>query len=301
MTEGPLLAGVELGGTKVLALLATGPNEVVAERRISTTTPDETIGAIEEFFSTEAARGNAARAGGIGTFGPVELRNEHSFYGRIGSTPKRGWRGIDVLEPIRDAIDAPTAIDNDVNCAALGERQWGAARGLDSFVYLTVGTGVGGGAIIDGAPVHGLVHPEMGHVAVPRHPDDRYGGRCPFHGDCLEGMASGPAIAERWDSQPENLTGSDLTKAVEIEAWYLACGLRSVVYLLAPQRIVIGGGVSGLPGLFPAIRAKLSSTLSDYPGLDEHRSPDFVVPAHLGEMAGPLGALVLAQRSLTEQ
>ncbi len=301
MTEGPLLAGVELGGTKVLALLATGPNEVVAECRIPTTTPDETIGAIKEFFSTEAARGNAASAGGIGTFGPVELRNEHPSYGRIGSTPKPGWGGIDVLEPIRDAIGAPTAIDTDVSCAALGERRWGAASGLDSFVYLTVGTGVGGGAIIDGTPVHGLVHPEMGHVAVQRQPDDRYDGRCPFHGDCLEGMASGPAIAERWGSQPENLTGPDLTKAVEIEAWYLACGLRSVVYLLAPQRIVIGGGVSHLPGLVGAVRVHLIEMLSDYPGLDEHRSSDFVVPAHLGEMAGPLGTLVLAQRVLTEK
>ena len=301
MTYTPLLAGVELGGTKVVALLGTGPNDLVAECKIPTTTPDDTIGAVAEFFSIQAGRGNTAAAAGIGTFGPVELRPEHPLYGYIRSTPKPGWRGVDVLGPIRNAIGAPTAIDTDVNCAALGENRWGAASGVDSFVYLTVGTGVGGGAIIGGEPVHGLIHPEMGHVAVERHPDDRYVGRCPFHGDCLEGMASGPAIAERWNSLPEDLAGPNLSKAVEIEAWYLACGLRSVVYLLAPQRIVIGGGVSNLPGLVEAVRMDLTGMLSDYPGLDEHHSPSFVVPARLGDMAGPVGALALAERVLTER
>jgi len=299
MTDSPLLAGVELGGTKVVALLGTGPEDVLARRRIPTTSPHETIGAVVEFFSSEAERGNIADGGGIGTFGPVELRSEHPDFGHITRTPKPGWADADILTPIRAAIGSRTALDTDVNCAALGEGAWGAATGLDSFVYLTVGTGIGGGAIINGRPVHGLVHPEMGHIAVPRHPDDRYEGRCPFHGDCLEGMASGPAIAERWGARPEELPGSDVERAVDIEAWYLAAGLRSVVYLLAPQRIIIGGGVSRLTGLFAAIRANLAGMLSEYPGLDEHRSPDFVVPADLGDMAGPVGTLVLAQRALT--
>ena len=297
MTDSPLLAGVELGGTKVLVLLGTGSQHIVAHRRIPTTTPDETIGAVGEFFSSEAERGNIAHGGGIGTFGPVELRLEHPNFGRITRTPKPGWADADILTPIRAAIGSRTALDTDVNCAALGEGAWGAATGLDSFVYLTVGTGIGGGAIINGRPVHGLVHPEMGHIAVQRHPDDRYEGRCPFHGDCLEGMASGPAVAERWGARPEDLTGSDVDKAVDIEAWYLAAGLRSVVYLLAPQRIIIGGGVARLSGLFPALRTNLSRMLSEYPGLEEHRSPNFVVPVGLGDMAGPMGALVLARKA----
>jgi fructokinase len=300
MSDSPLLAGVEFGGSKVLALLGTGPDHIAARRRIPTTSPDETIAAVSGFFSSEAERGNIATYGGIGTFGPVELRSEHPAYGHITVTPKAGWRDTDILTPIREAVGAPVALDTDVNCAALGEGAWGAARDLDSFVYLTIGTGIGGAAIVDGNPLHGLVHPEMGHVAVPHHPDDRYEGRCPFHGDCLEGMASGPAVAERWSSRPEDLTGSDLSDAVDIEAWYLAAGLRSVVYLLAPQRIVIGGGVANLPGLLAAIRASLVRMLVGYPGLPEHDSPDFVVSADLGDMAGPMGTLALARRALPQ-
>lgn len=298
MTDNPLFAGVEFGGTKVLALLGTGPDEIIAEHRIPTSTPRATLRAICDFFSTEISRGNEVAAAGIGAFGPVELRRGKASYGHIGSTPKPGWSGTNVVGPIRDVIGAPTAIDTDVSCAALGEGAWGAASDVDSFVYLTVGTGIGGGAVIDGKPIHGLVHPEMGHVTVPRHPDDRYEGRCPFHGDCLEGMASGPAIAERWGSRAEDLSGPVLERAVELEAWYLAAALRSIVYVLAPERIVIGGGVSRLAGLIPAIRRSLAVELSDYPGLEEHRSPDFVVPAGLRDMAGPLGALVIARNAL---
>ena len=152
--------------------------------------------------------------------------------------------------------------------------------------------------MVAGRLAHGLVHPEMGHVAVPRHPDDDFVGECPFHRDCFEGMASGPAIEHRWRTPAEDLDGADLEKAVEFEAWYVAAGLRSLVYLLAPQRIILGGGVSGLEGLIPAVRRALTETLAGYPGIAEHGSVDFVVPPALGAMAGPAGALALAELAL---
>ena len=298
MTDTPLLAGVEAGGTKVLALLGTGPDDTVAELRIPTTTPEETIGAVVDFFSAQHKAGNVPAAGGVASFGPVELRRDSDRYGYITTTPKPGWSDTDLLGPLRNALGVPVGFDTDVNGAALGEGRWGAAVGLDTFVYLTIGTGVGGGAMVAGRLAHGLVHPEMGHVAVPRHPDDDFVGECPFHRDCFEGMASGPAIEHRWRTPAEDLDGADLEKAVEFEAWYVAAGLRSLVYLLAPQRIILGGGVSGLEGLIPAVRRALTETLAGYPGIAEHGSVDFVVPPALGAMAGPAGALALAELAL---
>ena len=215
------------------------------------------------------------------------------------TTPKPGWSGTDLVGPLGDALGVPVGFDTDVTGAALGEGRWGAARGLRSFVYVTVGTGIGGGAVVGGAPVHGLPHPEMGHVSVTRLPGDEFPGICPFHGDCLEGMACGPAMAARWGRPAEELTGADLARAVDIEAHYLAAGLRNIVYVLAPERIVLGGGVAGLPGLFPALRERLAAALAGYPGLAEHGAPGFVVPPGLGGAAGAAGALALAELALT--
>ncbi len=298
MTDAPLLAGVEAGGTKVLALLGTGPDDTVAELRIPTTTPEETIGAIVDFFAGQADSGNVAAAGGIASFGPVENRPSNERYGFITTTPKPGWSDTDLLGPVASVLGVPVGFDTDVNGAALGEGRWGAAQGLGSFVYLTVGTGIGGGAIVNGRVARGLVHAEMGHVDVPRHPDDSFEGRCPFHRSCLEGMAAGPAMADRWGKPAQDLEGAELEDAIEVEAWYLAAGLRSIVYVLAPERIIIGGGVAELPGLIPAVRQMLVDQLAEYPGLPEHSSVDFVVPAALGAMAGPAGALALAELAL---
>jgi fructokinase len=187
--------------------------------------------------------------------------------------------------------------DTDVAGAALGEGRWGAARGLSTFVYLTVGTGVGAAAVVGGRVAPGLVHAEMGHVSVPRQPGDDFPGNCPFHGDCLEGMAGGAAIAARWGRPAERLERDALRQAVQWEATYLAAGLRTIVYTNAPQRIVVGGSVAGLPGLFPLVRRELVETLAGYPGLPEHATAGFVVPAELGAMAGPAGALVLAEEA----
>jgi fructokinase len=207
---------------------------------------------------------------------------------------------VDVAGPLRAALGVPVGLDTDVNGAALGEGRWGAARGLDTFVYVTVGTGIGGGAVVGGRPAHGLVHAEMGHVGVRRQPGDTYPGHCPFHGDCLEGMASGRALAVRWGRPAQELTGEDLRRAVEWEAAYLADGLRTIVYTLAPRRIVVGGGVAGLPGLLQRVRTGLVAQLAGYPGLPDHAAPDFVVPPALGGRSGVAGALVLARQAAGE-
>jgi fructokinase len=269
----------------------------VAQVRIPTGEPTETLAQILAFFQREVASGGPLAAIGIASFGPLELRRSHPRYGFITTSPKPGWSDVDLVGPVRSALGVPVGFDTDVNAAALGEGRWGAARGLDTFGYLTVGTGIGAGAVVRGQVSHGLGHPEMGHLSVPRQPGDGFGGACPFHADCLEGMASGMAIAARWGRPAEQLDGDELQAAAALEAAYLAAGLRNIVYSIAPQRIVIGGGVAGLPGLFPLIRASLAETLAGYPGLPEHTAEDFIVPAALGPLAGPAGALVLADHA----
>jgi fructokinase len=288
--------GVEAGGTTFVCVVGDEHGRVDAEVRLSTRDPASTLADVVAFFR-DAAAARPLDAFGIAAFGPLEIRSTSTRYGYITSSPKPGWRDVDLIGPMR-RFDLPVAIDTDVNGAALAEARWGAATGLDAFVYVTVGTGIGGGAVIEGRVVHGLVHPEMGHMSVARAPGDIFPGHCPFHGDCFEGMASGSAIAARWGRPAEALRGPDLTRAVEIEAWYLAAGLRNTVYSLAPERIVIGGGVIGMPGLFPLVRERLIEALGGYPGLPEHARDEFVQPAALGRLAGARGALLLAERAL---
>jgi fructokinase len=291
-----LLGAVEAGGTKVVCAVGRGPDDFVDQTRIDTTHPTTTIAAIVDFFRPHRA---SLAAVGVASFGPVELRAGRADYGSVTVTPKRGWSRTSLVRPLEAALDVPVGFDTDVNGAALGEGRWGAARGLDTYVYLTLGTGVGGGAVAGGEVVHGLVHPEMGHVSVRRLPGDGFAGVCPFHGDCLEGMASGPALEARWGGPAPDLEGDTLAKAVSVEAHYLAEGLRTIVYVLAPERIVVGGGVSGLSGLFEATRESLRLSLGGYPGLQEHHDDAFVSPAGLGDRAGVAGAFVLAERAGT--
>ena len=193
-----MYGGVEAGGTKFVCVIGTGPEDIVATTRLAVTDPAETIGAAIDFFRRAIDAGTRLDAIGLGSFGPVELRRGHRQYGSITTTPKAGWSDTPLVEPFAAEFGVPVGFDTDVNAAALAEGRWGAARGLRSFVYLTLGTGIGGGAVVDGQILRGLVHAEMGHVAVPRHRSDAFDGICPFHGDCLEGMASGPAIAARF-------------------------------------------------------------------------------------------------------
>lgn len=292
-----MLGGVEAGGTKVVCVIGTGPDAILGTTRIEVTDPATTLAAAVQFFRDAVDGAVSLAAIGVGSFGPVELRRGHPLYGSITNTPKPGWFGTDMIGPFAAAFGVPVGFDMDVNAAALAEGRWGAARGLDSFVYLTVGTGIGGGAIVDGRLLRGLGHPEMGHVSVPRKPGDTFAGLCPFHGDCLEGMASGPAVAARFGRRGEELDGTDQESAIALVAWYLAAGLGSLVYALAPDRVVVGGGLGSMPGLVAATHRELVDRLGGYPGLPEHADRRFVVPAGLGGMAGPLGTLILAERA----
>ena len=292
-----MLGGVEAGGTKVVCVIGNGPDEIERTTRIEVAEPEATLAAAVRFFRGAVDDGIVLDAIGVGSFGPVELRPDHPRFGCITNTPKPGWAGTDMVGPFTGVFGVPVGFDTDVNAAAMAEGRWGAARGLGSFVYLTVGTGIGGGAIVDGRLLRGLGHPEMGHVPVPRRPGDTFDGICPFHGDCLEGMASGPAVAARLGRRAEDLGVTDRQATVVLVSWYLAAGVSSLVYALAPERIVVGGGLGSMPGLVAATRAALEDRLGGYPGLPEHEDLDFVAPAGLGGMAGPLGTLVIAERA----
>ncbi|HKV68567.1 MAG TPA: ROK family protein [Gaiellales bacterium] len=276
------VGAIEAGGTKWLCAVGTGPDDLVATETIPTTTPDETIGRALAFFRRQGPIG----AVGIGCFGPVDLRPGSPAWGSITTTPKPGWTDTDVAGVVGVELGVPVAFDTDVNAAALGEHRWGAARGLDTFCYVTIGTGIGGGAIAGGAVVHGLVHPEFGHMRIPHDLDaDPFGGLCPYHGDCWEGLASGPAIEARWGRPPRQLV--DVEAVWRLEARYVALGLVNVVAVLSPERIVLGGGVMEVPGLLPLVRAEVDDLLAGYVATE-------IVPPALGPLSGVLGAFVLA-------
>lgn len=290
-----LYGAVEAGGTKFVCIVGSGPDDIRAETRFPTTTPDETLRRTLDFLGSEQRRLGPLSAVGIASFGPVDLHDESPTYGHITSTPKPGWANVDVVGAVRRTLGLPVGFDTDVNAAALAEGRWGAARGLDTFVYLTVGTGIGGGGLAGGRLMHGLIHPEMGHVRIPRDPADGFAGICPFHGDCLEGLASGPAMKARWQHPAEDLPEDH--PAWALEAGYLAHALATFVCVLSPQRIVMGGGVMSASQLFPLIRARLVDLLHDYVRAPEiTRSTDrYVVAPALGGRAGVLGALALAE------
>lgn len=286
--------GIEAGGTKFACVTGTGPEDIRAETTIRTTSPEETISRAVRFFLEQSGKTPLA-AMGIGSFGPADPHPASPTYGLITTTPKPGWANTDLAGPVREALGVPVRFDTDVNAAALGEHRWGAARGLDSFIYLTVGTGIGGGGMTNGRLIHGLMHPEMGHVRLPRAVTDRFPGNCPYHGDCLEGLAAAPALAQRWGEQAEALP--DDHPAWPLEARYLALAVANLVFTLSPQRIIIGGGVMRRRGLLEAVRRNLGELLGGYlPALGgpEALSRYLTSPA-LRDRAGVLGAIALAQ------
>lgn len=275
--------GVEGGGTTFVCGVGTDPGDLVTET-ISTTGPESTLGAAAAFLA-----GHGVDAVGIATFGPLDLDPGSPRYGTVTAGTKPGWEGHDVLGAFA-GLGVPAAIDTDVNGAAIGEGRWGAAIGLDTFLYVTVGTGIGGGGLMNGAPMHGRTHPEMGHVRVPRHPEDDFAGLCPYHGDCLEGLAAGPAIEARWGRPAEDLA-ADLSAARTREAFYLGIAMANLTLTLSPQRIIIGGGVMGMPGLLDATRAALTTSLAGY---DAVVDDDYLVGPTLGDRSGVLGAIAMA-------
>jgi fructokinase len=269
------LAGIEAGGTKFVCGVGTGPDKFVREE-FPTTTPDETLAQAIAFlkrFEIDAL--------GIGSFGPVDLRR-----GAITSTPKLAWQGVPIVQLLREATGIQRIFfDTDVNAAALGEHVWGAARGIDTFLYLTVGTGIGGGAMVNGKLLHGLAHPEMGHIRIPHDlAHDPFPGDCFAHRDCFEGLASGHAMEARWGIRGEHLPSSH--PAWPLESHYLALGLANLIYTLSPQLVIVGGGVMKRAG-FDAVRQEVRQLMNGY------SEPPPIVPPQLAGNAGVLGAMAL--------
>lgn len=289
----PLLGGLEGGGTKFVCAVGTGPGDIRAEIRFPTTTPEETLARAIAFF-----REHAPQAIGIASFGPLDLDPTSPTYGCVTATPKPGWAGTDLLGAFRHAFDLPLAFELDVNAAAFGEYIWVPQnRRLDSLVYYTIGTGIGAGVIVNGQIVHGLTHPEAGHIRLPHdRARDPFPGTCPFHGDCFEGLASGPALAARWGQSGDLLPADH--PAWELEADYIAAALVNTILLLSPRRIVLGGGVMQRTHLFPLIRQRVKALLNDYVAspVFEGDLSDYIVPPALGNRSGVLGALAMAQK-----
>jgi fructokinase len=289
--------GIEAGGTKFVCVIANNPEDILEESRFSTTNPQETIEKTILFFE-QAIQKHKIKLNtlGIGCFGPIDLDTDSPTYGYITTTPKPGWRDINLLQPIKDALNIPIAFDTDVNGAAIGEGKWGAAQNLDDFLYFTIGTGIGGGAIINNKPLHGLIHPEMGHIRLNQDiSKDAYTGKCPFHHNCFEGLASGPAIKGRWGSSAENL--DDHHPAWILEADYIAQAMSTYICSFSPKKIILGGGVMQKKQLFPMIHKQTQQYLNGYVQSEMifARMDEYIVPPGLGNQSGMLGAIALAQ------
>jgi fructokinase len=299
-----VLAGIEAGGTKFVCAVATSPTTIIKEVRFPTTTPQETLAKAREFFLTaqhELIDQYGPISGlGIGCFGPLDLDRSSSTYGSVTSTPKIGWSGTNLIKEF-NSFQIPIGFDTDTNGAALGEALYGAGIGLDSILYITVGTGIGGGIVLNGKPVHGLIHPELGHIPVPIHPDDTFSGVCPYHQNCLEGMASGPSIERRWGISAKDLPPDH--PAWDLEAYYLAKGLMSWILTVSPQRIIMGGGVMAQLHLFPLIRKYLKTFLAGYIDRSEilEDNDTYIVVPEREHQAGIIGALALAQLALENE
>lgn len=290
-----LFGAVEAGGTKFVVAVANGQGEVLARERFPTTDPPATLAAMIAFLRQRGGTSGAFAAIGVACFGPVELDRASARYGFIGSTPKAGWSGTDIAGVLAREFSCPIGFDTDTNAAALAEHRWGAARGVNNLVYLTIGTGIGGGILVAGAPIHGLMHPEMGHVYPRRHRlDASFPGVCPFHGDCMEGLASGPAILARSGAPLQELEAAH--SQWQIEADYLGQLCALLVVTVSPQRIVMGGGVMSQKRLLPLVHERIRHWLGGYIDRSEVVSEldRYAVAPGLGDDAGVLGALVLA-------
>lgn len=292
-----LLGGLEAGGTKMVCLIGDEAGRIAERVSFPTLTPAETMPVIINFF-----RPHAIEALGIGAFGPLELNRRDPRWGFITSTPKLAWRDFDLAGTLARALDVPVGLDTDVNAAALAEARMGAAQSEESCVYFTVGTGIGGGVYLAGKPLHGLVHPEMGHMLLRAHPDDPApDGFCPYHTGCLEGLATGPALQNRWGQPGRELPPDH--PAWPLEAHYLAQACMNAILVLSPHRIVMGGGVMHQTQLFPMIHAELRRLLGGYVRHErvlDHMT-EYIVPPALGDNAGGVGALLLGLEALKNQ
>jgi len=287
---------IEAGGTKFICGIGDENGHLISEKRIPTASPLETLTEVVGYFRDEAkSTGNQIERIGIGSFGPLELDPNSPTFGQITSTPKPGWSDTDIPNFLTNNLQVKSVIDTDVNAAAYGEYLWGAGRNLESLVYFTIGTGIGGGAVLNARPLHGLVHPEMGHMILKHElSEDPFQGICPFHNDCFEGLANGPAIKARWNIDPENIPTDH--PAWDLEAHYIAQALHSIITILSPQRIILGGGVMQQSFLFPLIREYVKKSVNGYvrSGMILSRMDEYIIAPGLGSRVGVLGALALA-------
>lgn len=283
-----MFGAIEAGGTKFVCAVGDKGGTIIDRIKIPTTVPEETMAEVMSFFKKYELD-----AIGIGSFGPIDVNPESPTYGMITSTPKLAWRNFPFVQALQDAFSVPIGFNTDVNAAALGEAVYGAAKGLDSCLYITVGTGIGAGAVVQGRLLQGLSHPEMGHILVRRHPNDEYQGKCPYHGDCLEGLAAGPAIEERWGHK-----GFELVERLEVwdvEGYYIAQALMQYILILSPKRIILGGGVMNQKQVFSSIYKYLPELVQGYVSLPDLR--EYIVSPGLGDDAGITGSLLLAQQA----
>ncbi|MBD1383203.1 ROK family protein [Metabacillus arenae] len=288
--------GIEAGGTKFVCAISDENGKIIDRVQIPTTIPEETMGQVFDFFQQFELK-----AIGIGTFGPIEINKKSPSYGNITETPKTPWKNYPFVKAIEERFQVPVGFNTDVNAAALGEAALGAAKGLDSCLYITVGTGIGAGAVVNGQLLQGLSHPEMGHVIVRRHADDTYEGKCPYHKDCLEGLAAGPAIEARWGEN--GLALAERTEVWEMQAYYIAQALVQYIVILSPKKIILGGGVMKQKQLFPLIHNYVKTLLNDYvpyPELSE-KIDEYIVSPGLGDNAGITGSLLLGKLALEEK
>ncbi len=288
-----IIGGIEAGGTKMVCAIGNEKGEIHKRLTIPTESPEVTIPALIRFFETEAIE-----ALGIGCFGPIDLDILSPTYGSITSSPKIAWRNFNIVKTFKDALKIPIGFDTDVNGAALGEAVWGAGKDCESVIYITIGTGVGVGVCINGIPLHGLVHPEAGHILVTRHQQDTYEGFCPYHDNCLEGLAAGPAIEGRWKQKGHELAERD--EVWELEAFYIAQAVTNYILTLSPNKIVLWGGVMHQPQLFPAVREKVLQNLGGYIRHEDIMKDidNYIIPPILGEDPGILGAIRLGYLAL---
>ncbi|MFF2449589.1 ROK family protein [Neobacillus sp. NPDC058068] len=287
-----MFGAIEAGGTKFVCAVGDELGTIIDRIKIPTTVPEETMAEVMAFFKKYDLD-----AIGIGSFGPVDVNHESPAYGMITSTPKLAWRNFPFVQALKDAFSVPIGFNTDVNAAALGEAIHGAAKGLDSCLYITVGTGIGAGAVVQGKLLQGLSHPEMGHILVRRHPNDEYQGKCPYHGDCLEGLAAGPAIEERWGRKGFDLV--DQKEVWELEGYYIAQALMQYILILSPKRIILGGGVMNQKQVFTSVYHYLQELLNDYVSLPD--LTEYIVSPGLGDDAGITGSLLLAHQAFTEE
>jgi fructokinase len=287
-----LFGALEAGGTKMVMAIGNEHGEILEQLSIPTETPDITMVKIIDYFKEKKIE-----ALGIGSFGPIDLDKGSKTYGSITSTPKLAWVNYNIVNTLKNALQIPIGFDTDVNASALGEATWGIMKGLNSGIYITIGTGVGVGVYMNGSLLHGMLHPEAGHVLLSKHPEDNFEGVCPYHPNCFEGLASGPSIERRWNKKAYEL--EDNAKVWELEAYYIAQGIVNYILTLSPHKIVLGGGVMHQKQLFPLIRNEVARLLNGYIKTSQMEELDrYIVPASLQDNQGIMGCIQLAKLEL---